>query len=259
LGNCVEHAFQALALDEHRAPFSPTVWEKRSGNTTKLYQVWFPGVHSNVGGGSYADIELANITLCWMVAQLEPFLAFDHSYVINEQHRLEVGYYTQSGQLPPREWSMGEIYNSMTGVYALAGRRTRTPGFYMRVDPRTGVDTDRPLKNTNEYIHPCVRARVMLDGPGVEDKGLYEPKALDGYRLRMTGQGPREGMPIAVWESRAMKKPKAGGEGKGGRVPRRVLPESPLFETERRLLAYSPRVAQYVLAEGRSSRPPRER
>jgi hypothetical protein len=34
LSDNVEHAFQALALDEHRAPFSPAVWEKRAGSTT---------------------------------------------------------------------------------------------------------------------------------------------------------------------------------------------------------------------------------
>ena len=60
LSNGIEHAFQALALDEHRAPFSPAVWERPRGVMTELRQVWFPGCHSNVGGGSYEDEELAN-------------------------------------------------------------------------------------------------------------------------------------------------------------------------------------------------------
>ena len=34
LSNCVENAFQALALDELRSSFSPTVWEKNRGNNT---------------------------------------------------------------------------------------------------------------------------------------------------------------------------------------------------------------------------------
>lgn len=50
LSNCVENAFQALALDERRFAFQPTLWEKMEGNTTVLRQVWFPGAHSNVGG-----------------------------------------------------------------------------------------------------------------------------------------------------------------------------------------------------------------
>lgn len=32
--NCIENAFQALALDESRSCFSPAVWEKPRGNTT---------------------------------------------------------------------------------------------------------------------------------------------------------------------------------------------------------------------------------
>ena len=38
LSNCVENAFQALALDEDRAAFSPSVWEKARGNTTVSHQ-----------------------------------------------------------------------------------------------------------------------------------------------------------------------------------------------------------------------------
>jgi len=60
----IRHAFQALALDEHRRPFSPAVWERHRTDKTDLRQVWFPGSHSNVGG-SYDDQEMANITLAW--------------------------------------------------------------------------------------------------------------------------------------------------------------------------------------------------
>lgn len=64
----IRYAFQALALDEHRAPFSPAVWERTvmDRDATDLRQVWFPGAHSNVGGG-YEDQEVANISLAWYV------------------------------------------------------------------------------------------------------------------------------------------------------------------------------------------------
>lgn len=51
LGPGIENAFQALALDERRTAFSPALWEKPQSCRTKLRQVWFPGVHSNIGGG----------------------------------------------------------------------------------------------------------------------------------------------------------------------------------------------------------------
>lgn len=57
LSNIVKHAFHALALDEKRGSFSPAIWEKPADNTTDLRQVWFPGVHTNIGGG-YADQEV---------------------------------------------------------------------------------------------------------------------------------------------------------------------------------------------------------
>jgi hypothetical protein len=64
LSDRIEHAFQALALDEHRSTFSPAVWERTPANknTTELRQVWFPGNHGNVGGG-WDDANIANMSL----------------------------------------------------------------------------------------------------------------------------------------------------------------------------------------------------
>ncbi|EPE06716.1 peptidoglycan binding domain-containing protein [Ophiostoma piceae UAMH 11346] len=66
----VENAFQALALDEPRYDFLPSLWERLPDNTTtNLRQVWFPGSHSNIGGG-WEDQQMANLTLAWMCDQL---------------------------------------------------------------------------------------------------------------------------------------------------------------------------------------------
>ncbi|KAL5427419.1 hypothetical protein PMIN06_011756 [Paraphaeosphaeria minitans] len=122
LSNSIENAFQALALDERRSAFSPAVWEKPPGNKTTLRQVWFPGVHSNVGGG-YDDQQLANITLAWMMSQLAPFLDMRDEYLFELDEENE-RYYRREGQ-DVRPWSFGEIYNSATGVYALSGTAVR--------------------------------------------------------------------------------------------------------------------------------------
>jgi len=52
LSETIRHGFQALALDEHRAPFSPAVWERNNADkaTTDLRQVWFPGVSNHWAG-----------------------------------------------------------------------------------------------------------------------------------------------------------------------------------------------------------------
>jgi hypothetical protein len=72
----VENAFQALALDEPRGSFRPAIWERppqkkgfQTAPVTNLKQVWFPGTHSNIGGGWY-DQQVADITLAWMCDQL---------------------------------------------------------------------------------------------------------------------------------------------------------------------------------------------
>ena len=102
----IEHAFQALALDERRRTFQPTIWEKPEGQEWPLTmkQCWFPGVHSDVGG-SYADADLANLTLTWMISQLEPFLEFDHSYIV-QQNRLTLERHIENGY-PMRKWGLG--------------------------------------------------------------------------------------------------------------------------------------------------------
>ena len=66
----VQHAFHALALDEHRLPFTPTIWETpKDRKDLDLKQCWFPGAHANVGGG-YPDTMSADITLVWMISQM---------------------------------------------------------------------------------------------------------------------------------------------------------------------------------------------
>lgn len=69
LSSIIEHAYHALAVDERRKNFVPTLWEKSAeepkGFKQVLEQRWFPGVHSNVGGG-YPDTGLSDIALKWL-------------------------------------------------------------------------------------------------------------------------------------------------------------------------------------------------
>jgi hypothetical protein len=109
LDRCIENAFQALALDEKRASFQPCVWEMRENEntTTTLVQMWFPGVHANVGGG-YDDQELANISLAWMMSMLQPFVDMDLRYVLS-QDRENIEYYKEK-RARVRPWSFGSLF-----------------------------------------------------------------------------------------------------------------------------------------------------
>lgn len=234
LGNCIENAFQALALDERRFSFQPTLWEKLEGNTTTLRQVWFPGAHSNVGGG-YNDQQIATITLAWMVSQIQPYLDVDDGYVVDEWEKCEEFYEKHEKQ--PRPWSFGYLWDGITAVYALGGVAIRKPGRYCAVDPTNGKETHDPLIDTREFIHPCVRARIKLRGPGINDKGTYECKSLRDWKLSIeTDEGAER--PRISWLARDRPE-------EPGFVSR--LPEAPLRPLEKELLAFDKETMEYVL------------
>src|SRR5207253_7515445 len=70
LNPTIQNARQALAIDERRRPFAPNLWVRPANWGGHLAQAWFPGVHSNVGGG-YTPDGLANEALHWIVEEAE--------------------------------------------------------------------------------------------------------------------------------------------------------------------------------------------
>jgi len=67
----------SLAIDEKRAPFSPTLWSLPPTNTkTFLKQVWFPGVHASSGAGD-RNHGLSNITIAWMAQQITQYTSLE--------------------------------------------------------------------------------------------------------------------------------------------------------------------------------------
>ncbi|MBC7137600.1 MAG: DUF2235 domain-containing protein [Defluviimonas sp.] len=74
LGPAIRHGFQALALDETRAVFTPVMWTCPEGWTGRVEQMWFRGAHGDVGGqlgGFHAARGLSNIPLVWMLSEAE--------------------------------------------------------------------------------------------------------------------------------------------------------------------------------------------
>jgi uncharacterized protein (DUF2235 family) len=66
LSETVENAFHALAIDDERKTFHPVLWESECLAYQKIQQVWFAGMHTDVGGG-YEEQTLSNIPLVWMI------------------------------------------------------------------------------------------------------------------------------------------------------------------------------------------------
>jgi len=81
LSHIVERACHAVAIDERRKWFMPSLWNAQNVRGQIVEQVWFAGVHTNVGGG-YADSGLSDIAFLWMKGKAEEAgLAFDAGYV----------------------------------------------------------------------------------------------------------------------------------------------------------------------------------
>jgi uncharacterized protein (DUF2235 family) len=172
LSSRVDGAFQALAMNERRRPFVPAIWTRPAGPdpgraAQELEQVWFTGVHSDVGGG-YEDADLADIALLWMVAQAERF-----------------GLALTPGALPrgvsgsPRDAfvhanALGTLHDSLGVLYRLLRPRDRSPSVAdgqaiasSAVDRRDrgGTDTAPRFRHAVDGAFPVVGVEHVLDEP----------------------------------------------------------------------------------------------
>jgi len=133
LSGAVQTACHALAIDERRAPFAPTLWTYKPKPGQQVEQVWFCGAHSDVGGG-YSETGLSDLALEWMIGRARAAgLAFDAAAL---------------AAYPLKPDPHGMLHNSKTGLYRLTAGIDRVIG----ADP-------------TQSVHPSVRTRWDAD-PG---------------------------------------------------------------------------------------------
>lgn len=132
LGSNVDIARHALAIDERREDFEPTLWQPRNG--LDLRQVWFAGVHSDVGGSYPPDDQ--------------GLLASDHALQWMMQQAVDVGgleleaHLEESLNPDPR----AALHKSRRHVYRLSKPLVRTlspPGLDTEVHPSVWERWDR--------------------------------------------------------------------------------------------------------------------
>ena len=104
LGDHVTYAYHALVIDERRKPFRPSLWSSTNVHAGQMVaQVWFPGVHSNIGGG-YVDSGLSDRAFLWMCSKAKDAgLGFHREYM---KRRVDPNLY-------------GELRDSMKWYYRL--------------------------------------------------------------------------------------------------------------------------------------------
>ena len=143
----VNRACHVLSIDDERLSFHPVLWDENQtaqSNESQeqqcdVEQVWFAGVHSDVGGG-YARNNLALVTLDWMIAKAEdasgnPGLHFIPE--IREEYRRR------------SDWH-GMQHDSRSGVRA-----------YYRYKPRDIKRISKKAGITKPKIHSGVLERIQ--------------------------------------------------------------------------------------------------
>lgn len=147
----IENAFHALALDEHRNSFMPTLWTKRIPTDpqaviapprpySSVEQRWFAGAHGNVGGGYPNDL-LAQAPLSWIIEK-----ARSHGLAFRSDIEVDDGALDAPISDSYREF--------MRGSYAILSKRHLRP-----IASPPGRDPDATYINVNETIDGSVFER----------------------------------------------------------------------------------------------------
>lgn len=164
LSTKVDGAFQALAIDEKRGPFRPAVWKQATNApaTQRVEQVWFAGVHCDVGGG-YNPPGLSDITLPWMVRHAQEYgLAFDP----------EAFGYRESADVPPPDLTTTmAVRTSVHPDPQQLPNNSRT-GFYRLIPPYI-----RPIGCTDPDRESIASTAVDLHN----QRPVYAPDNLIAY------------------------------------------------------------------------------
>ena len=164
----VRKAFHALALDDERQTFHPVLWDEseetinRSSHhldDERISQVWFSGVHSNVGGG-YPDDTLAYVSLCWIADEAARQGLRFAAHLRPSQARIPEAWVEKAS-------AKGPISDSRSG---LAG--------YYRYNPRHVGRLIRDAFNRVTIIRPKIHESVFERLKGGTDG--YAPIVLPG-------------------------------------------------------------------------------
>jgi uncharacterized protein (DUF2235 family) len=181
-----EFAFHALAIDEHRKDFEPTLWTRTTDNAASasappprpianVEQRWFVGAHANVGGGYPSDI-LAQPPLKWLMDKASALGLQFHK-------QLELD---QVDPLAPIRDSYAEFGN----VWVRPFYHLVSPRFYRPIGTEPNKGTVRTTERINETIDSSVferwRGNPQYRPPNLQDwakRKQVDPTAITGSCL----------------------------------------------------------------------------
>jgi uncharacterized protein (DUF2235 family) len=172
LGDGVEHAVQALAVDERRGPYLPTLWTQAADAVAlagqSVLQVWFPGVHSDIGGG-YPNKGIGDLTWDFMMRQ-----AARRGLVIDPAQPTPT---LALEPLPAQHESFNDQWRKLSGDLKLVAQGVRAIG------PTVVGPDGRPLTVAGEVrLHPSLASRfgqrcvtILDEARNARQEGIYQP------------------------------------------------------------------------------------
>ncbi|KIM22603.1 hypothetical protein M408DRAFT_28586 [Serendipita vermifera MAFF 305830] len=216
----VHRAFQALSLEENRTSFEPILLrfprqpDGKPEHGPAFQQCWFPGVHTDVGGGYERDYrDISDLSLAWMVDMCWPYLNFHPLTEIFQRKMLvqgDDGKTLKEVEPKPERWGLTKAHDEIKAsfMFALGGSTARKPKQYylgQRFSKDGEVLPDDRRVATHEYIHASVRRRMMLFE---QDGSPWQPPSLDGFVLEKDDKGWKWVKKIKVrgkWQSIAIR------------------------------------------------------
>jgi len=175
LGSHVKNAYHALAVDERRGPFVPTLWTKVPPTST-VEQAWFAGVHGDVGGNYHEkpdDAHLAVVPLLWMMEKATA-LGLDLKRGAADELR------AAADALGPQHDALTKGWDTVFKFELGALKEIVRPIGNAERQQRDPTGQLFPLVEANATVHPSVRRRLgqrveTRDGDGGAKQAIYEP------------------------------------------------------------------------------------
>ena len=174
----IRRAVHIVSLDEDRVAFEPTLVNRDERDPDRITEIWFPGVHSDIGGGYWHD-GLADVSLTYMIGQCKDAMGQDISIADSTSAEISRLLSEQGEILKLLDVDDILIHPNVTGM--VHRHITGTGKLYTKDVRKVCVrDDDKPLSPAvcRPLVHHSVKARFDLVAE-------YRPPALRGVEFNL--------------------------------------------------------------------------
>ena len=181
LNERIDRAVHIVSLDESRVSFEPTLINKDDGNPGRILEVWFPGVHSDIGGGYWFD-GLSDGALTFMIAECKKTLGNRISIKEGNYAAIHGLLESQKSELADLEVDDIAINPLVHGILHANSGVTTIPG----QEPRAVYVSDNDARSQDPKDLPLVNYSVKERFDTVAG---YRPAALRGRIFKLLRDG----------------------------------------------------------------------